>query len=432
MTSSSSTSGTRRTQRSCRSATRRPTVAASFRAGRTTLTRWPPRRLARSRAAEIELRQGGGGRRPVLEPGAGVGSHRLTVDQDRRTGQDGPPRCGRVHAFVTAATPSAASCGFLAVPGRFACGWPGRVVLAPRGKQAQGDGSTGEARPGPRRRRDDPHRRRPQPPRHRRATRHHARGPGRHPRPCRTRLVRRPHRRPRRRQLARHRDRGAVAGGRPPGRNGGMAAAFADRRRVHRRTAGRRPAADGGRPAVDPHGRARRRRDDQLRDARPSPSTACRCARRGLEEAHRRSIRCPAMDDDLARDVEPYRGTESTLRLPLDDVPYELFERVLAAMLQQRRDARAERGRADCRLQRGRALLADRGARPRWAPGGRGRSASRAARGAAARRRRSRRAASTRAGRPGSRTAAGRPARRASRRAARTPTPRRCRGRSGC
>ena len=44
------------------------------------------------------------------------------------------------------------------------------------------------------------------------------------------------------------------------------------------------------------------------------------------------------MDDDLARDVEPYRGTESTLRLPLDDVPYELFERVLAAMLHQRLD----------------------------------------------------------------------------------------------
>ena len=44
------------------------------------------------------------------------------------------------------------------------------------------------------------------------------------------------------------------------------------------------------------------------------------------------------MDDDLARDVEPYRGTESTLRLPLDAVPYELFERVLAAMLQQRLD----------------------------------------------------------------------------------------------
>ena len=46
----------------------------------------------------------------------------------------------------------------------------------------------------------------------------------------------------------------------------------------------------------------------------------------------------PAMDDDLARDVAPYRGTESTLRLPLDDVPFELVERVTAALLEQRRD----------------------------------------------------------------------------------------------
>ncbi|TFV90340.1 DUF1801 domain-containing protein [Blastococcus sp. CT_GayMR16] len=45
----------------------------------------------------------------------------------------------------------------------------------------------------------------------------------------------------------------------------------------------------------------------------------------------------PAMDDDLARDVEPFRGAKDTMRLPLDAVPYELFERVLAAMLQQRR-----------------------------------------------------------------------------------------------
>ena len=45
----------------------------------------------------------------------------------------------------------------------------------------------------------------------------------------------------------------------------------------------------------------------------------------------------PAMDDDLARDVAPYRGTESTLRLPLDAVPYDLLERVLAAMVAQRR-----------------------------------------------------------------------------------------------
>ncbi len=45
----------------------------------------------------------------------------------------------------------------------------------------------------------------------------------------------------------------------------------------------------------------------------------------------------PAMDDDLARAVAPYRGTESTLRLPLDAVPFDLLERVLAAMVAQRR-----------------------------------------------------------------------------------------------
>jgi uncharacterized protein YdhG (YjbR/CyaY superfamily) len=46
----------------------------------------------------------------------------------------------------------------------------------------------------------------------------------------------------------------------------------------------------------------------------------------------------PAMDDDLAQAVEPYRGAKDTFRLPLDAVPYDLFERVLAAMLRQRRD----------------------------------------------------------------------------------------------
>lgn len=45
----------------------------------------------------------------------------------------------------------------------------------------------------------------------------------------------------------------------------------------------------------------------------------------------------PEMDDDLARDVEPYRGTPDTLRLPLDDVPFALLERVVAAMVAQRR-----------------------------------------------------------------------------------------------
>src|SRR3954469_13980225 len=40
----------------------------------------------------------------------------------------------------------------------------------------------------------------------------------------------------------------------------------------------------------------------------------------------------PEMDDDLARDVEPYRGTPDTLRLPLDDVPFELLERAVTAL----------------------------------------------------------------------------------------------------
>jgi uncharacterized protein YdhG (YjbR/CyaY superfamily) len=46
----------------------------------------------------------------------------------------------------------------------------------------------------------------------------------------------------------------------------------------------------------------------------------------------------PAMDDDLAQDVAPFQGTKSTLRLPLGQpVPYELVERVVAALLRQRR-----------------------------------------------------------------------------------------------
>src|SRR3954470_3179481 len=44
----------------------------------------------------------------------------------------------------------------------------------------------------------------------------------------------------------------------------------------------------------------------------------------------------PEMDDELARDVEPYRGTPDTLRLPLDDVPFDLLERVVAAMVAER------------------------------------------------------------------------------------------------
>ena len=49
--------------------------------------------LGPQQRVEIQLRQGGGGRRPVLEPGAGVGSHRLTVDQESRTGQEHVRKC---------------------------------------------------------------------------------------------------------------------------------------------------------------------------------------------------------------------------------------------------------------------------------------------------------------------------------------------------
>jgi uncharacterized protein YdhG (YjbR/CyaY superfamily) len=41
----------------------------------------------------------------------------------------------------------------------------------------------------------------------------------------------------------------------------------------------------------------------------------------------------PEMDGELARDVEPYRGTPDTMRLPLDDVRFDLLERVVAAMV---------------------------------------------------------------------------------------------------
>ena len=45
----------------------------------------------------------------------------------------------------------------------------------------------------------------------------------------------------------------------------------------------------------------------------------------------------PEMDHELERDVAPHRGTPDTLRLPLDDVPFELLGRVVAALLEQRR-----------------------------------------------------------------------------------------------
>ena len=44
----------------------------------------------------------------------------------------------------------------------------------------------------------------------------------------------------------------------------------------------------------------------------------------------------PEMDAELTKDVEPYRCTPDTLRLPLDDVPFALLERVVAAMAAER------------------------------------------------------------------------------------------------
>jgi uncharacterized protein YdhG (YjbR/CyaY superfamily) len=50
----------------------------------------------------------------------------------------------------------------------------------------------------------------------------------------------------------------------------------------------------------------------------------------------------PAMDDDLARDVAPYRSTESTLRLPFDAVPYALIQRVVAVLAAGRTGGRVD------------------------------------------------------------------------------------------
>ena len=141
------------------------------------------------------------------------------------------------------------------------------------------------------------------------------------------------------------------------------------------------------RPALGPHRRARRRRDDQLRDAHLHPRRPAAAARRGLEEAHRRLSAPGRWTTTSPGTSSPTAAPRSTLRLPLDAVPYELFERVLAAMLQQRGStAASRRGAAAARSGSPRR----RRRRRRSAPGGRGRSASRAARGAGARRRRSR------------------------------------------
>ncbi|MCW2580654.1 MAG: uncharacterized protein JWR82_2255 [Blastococcus sp.] len=47
----------------------------------------------------------------------------------------------------------------------------------------------------------------------------------------------------------------------------------------------------------------------------------------------------PPMDDDLAREVAPYRGAKDAMQLPYDrPIPYELVERVVAVLLERRRD----------------------------------------------------------------------------------------------
>ena len=48
----------------------------------------------------------------------------------------------------------------------------------------------------------------------------------------------------------------------------------------------------------------------------------------------------PRMDEYLAREVEPYRGAKDAMRLEYArPIPYELVERVVAAMVRQRHDA---------------------------------------------------------------------------------------------
>jgi uncharacterized protein YdhG (YjbR/CyaY superfamily) len=51
----------------------------------------------------------------------------------------------------------------------------------------------------------------------------------------------------------------------------------------------------------------------------------------------------PPMDEDLAREVAPYRGAKDAMQLRYDQpIPYELVERVVAVLLQRRRDDAGE------------------------------------------------------------------------------------------
>jgi uncharacterized protein YdhG (YjbR/CyaY superfamily) len=54
----------------------------------------------------------------------------------------------------------------------------------------------------------------------------------------------------------------------------------------------------------------------------------------------------PPMDEDLAREVAPYRGAKDAMQLRYDrPIPYELVERVVAALLERRGDGAGNPGR---------------------------------------------------------------------------------------
>ncbi len=51
----------------------------------------------------------------------------------------------------------------------------------------------------------------------------------------------------------------------------------------------------------------------------------------------------PPMDDDLAREVDPYRGAMDAMQLRYDrPIPYGLVERVVAVLLERRADGAGE------------------------------------------------------------------------------------------
>jgi hypothetical protein len=92
----------------------------------------PAAALGAQEGVEVDPGQGGGGRRPVLEPGAGVGSHRLTVDDVGSAGQDGG-RSSRVrHRTRVLRIPCASRAGGL----RFGVQslWRGRTAAHDRGE----------------------------------------------------------------------------------------------------------------------------------------------------------------------------------------------------------------------------------------------------------------------------------------------------------